>query len=83
MNGYPAADNAYLYNGDFVDRGSFSAEVIMALFCWKLAYPERFFITNLERSIKLIVYGPPYETIKTMILMAFFTADHNNTKIEL
>ncbi len=46
MNGYPSASNPYLYNGDFVDRGSFSAEVIVALFCWKLAYPDRFFMSR-------------------------------------
>ncbi|CAL1141071.1 unnamed protein product, partial [Cladocopium goreaui] len=33
-------ENPYLFNGDFVDRGSFSVEVILTLFAWKLAFPN-------------------------------------------
>lgn len=41
-NGYPSKTNPYLFNGDFVDRGSFSVECIVTLMCWKLLYPEHF-----------------------------------------
>lgn len=40
INGYPSEKNPFLFNGDFVDRGSFSCEVIIALFAWKVFNPK-------------------------------------------
>lgn len=32
--------------GDFVDRGSFSVEVILSLLAWKVLYPEAMHLTR-------------------------------------
>jgi len=39
LNGYPSSNNPYLFNGDFVDRGSFSVEVILTMLLFKLSDP--------------------------------------------
>jgi serine/threonine-protein phosphatase 5 len=39
LGGLPSAENPYLFNGDYVDRGSFSFEVVMTLMAWKLSDP--------------------------------------------
>ncbi|XP_058061231.1 serine/threonine-protein phosphatase 5 [Anopheles bellator] len=46
INGLPSATNPYLFNGDFVDRGSFSVECIFTLFGFKLLYPNHFFLSR-------------------------------------
>lgn len=47
-NGLPSPTNPYLFNGDFVDRGSFSVECIFTLFGFKLLYPDHFFMSRGE-----------------------------------
>ncbi|XP_059484840.1 serine/threonine-protein phosphatase 5 [Neocloeon triangulifer] len=46
LNGLPSPDNPFLFNGDFVDRGSFSVECIFTLFGFKLLYPKHFFMSR-------------------------------------
>lgn len=46
LNGLPSETNPYLFNGDFVDRGSFSVECIFTLFGFKLLYPNHFFMAR-------------------------------------
>ena len=36
LNGLPSSSNPYVFNGDFVDRGSWSVEVILTLMAWKV-----------------------------------------------
>ncbi len=46
INGFPSKENPYLFNGDFVDRGSFSLEVIVTLLGFKAACPESVYLTR-------------------------------------
>lgn len=46
LNGLPSEENPYLFNGDVVDRGSFSVECILVLFGFKLLYPNHLFIAR-------------------------------------
>jgi|UniRef100_A0A7S4FNT6 serine/threonine-protein phosphatase 5 len=46
LNGLPSEENPYLFNGDFVDRGSFSLECILVLLCWKVLLPNHFFMSR-------------------------------------
>ncbi|KDR10586.1 serine/threonine-protein phosphatase 5 isoform X2 [Zootermopsis nevadensis] len=59
LNGLPSPSNPYLFNGDFVDRGSFSVECIFTLFGFKLLYPEHFFMSrgNHESQTMNQMYG--------------------------
>ncbi len=40
IHGDPGEKNYYIFNGDFIDRGSFSVEVITTLMAWKCLYPD-------------------------------------------
>lgn len=59
LNGLPSETNPYLFNGDFVDRGSFSVECIFTLFSFKLLYPRHFFMSrgNHESRTMNQMYG--------------------------
>nr|XP_054363401.1 serine/threonine-protein phosphatase with EF-hands 1 [Mirounga angustirostris] len=39
-NGLPSGSNSYIFNGDFVDRGKHSIEILMILFVSFLVYPN-------------------------------------------
>ncbi|CAM9197577.1 unnamed protein product [Chrysoparadoxa australica] len=59
LNGLPSAANPYLFNGDFVDRGSFSLEVVLTFLAWKLACPEGMYLTRGNHESKNMnkIYG--------------------------
>ncbi|KAI8903779.1 serine/threonine-protein phosphatase 5-like protein [Gorgonomyces haynaldii] len=45
-NGLPSPENMYLWNGDFVDRGSFSVECILTLLSFKCLYPQAVYLSR-------------------------------------
>lgn len=58
MCGFPPQSN-YLFLGDYVDRGKQSLETILLLLCYKIKYPENFFLLrgNHECANVTRVYG--------------------------
>lgn len=59
INGNPSLANPYLFNGDFIDRGSFSVEVIITLLAWKAALPKHMFLARGNHESKNLnkLYG--------------------------
>ncbi|KAG5544873.1 hypothetical protein RHGRI_017362 [Rhododendron griersonianum] len=59
LNGLPSEDNPYLFNGDFVDRGSFSLEVILTLFAFKCMSPSAIYLSRGNHESKSMnkIYG--------------------------
>ena len=58
MCGFPPSSN-FLFLGDYVDRGKQSLETILLLLCYKLKFPENFFLLrgNHECANVTRVYG--------------------------
>lgn len=40
QNGMPSLEKPYVFNGDFVDRGHDSIEILLILFAFLLVYPS-------------------------------------------
>ena len=58
IGGYPP-DTNYLFLGDYVDRGRMGLETTLLLLCYKIKYPENFFLLrgNHECSAINRIYG--------------------------
>ncbi|KAH8985935.1 phosphoprotein phosphatase [Lactarius hatsudake] len=52
LTGEPSKDHILLMNGDLVDRGSWSVEVILTAFALKWLFPERMFINRGNHEAK-------------------------------
>jgi serine/threonine-protein phosphatase 5 len=59
LSGLPTEKHYYLFNGDFVDRGSWSTEIALLLYAYKWLRPSSFFINrgNHETDDMNRVYG--------------------------
>ncbi|KAK0412815.1 hypothetical protein QR680_006425 [Steinernema hermaphroditum] len=58
LTGYPPSSN-YLFLGDYVDRGAKSLETIVLLLCYKIKYPNNFFLLRGNHEVASLnrIYG--------------------------
>nr|DBA34125.1 TPA: hypothetical protein GDO54_001722 [Pyxicephalus adspersus] len=65
-NGLPSPENTYLFNGDFVDRGKNSIEILIILFAFLLVYPNNLHLNrgNHEDPIMNLRYGFTREVMR-------------------
>ena len=73
LNGYPSEERPYLFNGDFVDRGSFSVECVVGLLLFKVMHPRAMFLNrgNHENPDMNKLYGFEGEVLAKYCNLSF------------
>ena len=81
MCGFPPQAN-YLFLGDYVDRGKQSLETILLLLCYKIKFPENFFLLRGNHECANVTRGTsPLET-QLMIVYGFYDECKRRTNIK-
>uniref|UniRef100_A0A8D0GLP6 Serine/threonine-protein phosphatase with EF-hands n=1 Tax=Sphenodon punctatus TaxID=8508 RepID=A0A8D0GLP6_SPHPU len=65
-NGLPSPEKTYVFNGDFVDRGKHSIEILIILFAFLLIYPKEVYLNrgNHEDYMVNLRYGLTREVMQ-------------------
>lgn len=71
MCGFPPQAN-YLFLGDYVDRGKQSLETILLLLCYKIKFPENFFLLRGNHECANVTRGGFFPLQLTSILTAVY-----------
>ncbi|OHS92931.1 protein phosphatase-1 [Tritrichomonas foetus] len=71
--GEPSTESPYLFNGDFVDRGSMGLEIVLALFAWKLANPACIFMNRGNQYVFFLRRLSSFPSSSFQSLFSFFS----------
>lgn len=68
MCGFPPQSN-YLFLGDYVDRGKQSLETILLLLCYKVKYPENFFLLRGNHECANVTRGEYSDLVFSKVII--------------